>query len=139
MNRKLFGTDAIANRMERFFGSDAPRRRRPFPDVPDRSLRKPHDCCARFLLPPVVGGQNRAVQRQDPEAMSPRAPSGATSRVPSTEPGAALRLRRLFLLALILFLLATAEAGSAATSTRPRRDPQLDDAGPPAFTGTSVE
>lgn len=52
---------------------------------------------------------------------------------------AAVRLRRLVLLGVVLFLLATAVPGSAATDRRPRRDPQLQDAGPPAFTGTCVD
>jgi len=65
--------------------------------------------------------------------MSPRARSEATP----DGTGAALRLRRLLLLGLILFLLATAAPGSAATSQKPRRDPQLEDSGPPPFTGTA--
>jgi hypothetical protein len=49
------------------------------------------------------------------------------------------QLRRLVLLGAVLFLLATAVPGSAATGKKPRRDPQLEDAGPPAFTGTCIE
>jgi hypothetical protein len=52
---------------------------------------------------------------------------------------AALRLRRLLLLGAVLFLLATSVPGSAATGKTPRRDPQLEDAGPPAFTGPCVD
>lgn len=52
---------------------------------------------------------------------------------------AGLQLRRLLLLGAILFLLATAVPGSGALGRTPRRDPQLDDGGPPAFTGTRVD
>jgi hypothetical protein len=52
---------------------------------------------------------------------------------------AAPQLRRLLLLGAVLFLLATAVPGSGATGKKPRRDPQLEDAGPPAFTGTCVD
>ena len=48
------------------------------------------------------------------------------------------QLRRLLLLAAVLFLLATAVPGSAATGKTPRRDPQLEEAGLPALTGTST-
>jgi hypothetical protein len=49
------------------------------------------------------------------------------------------QLRRLLLLGAVLFLLATTVPGSATTGKKPRRDPQLEDAGPPAFTGTCVD
>ena len=52
---------------------------------------------------------------------------------------AAVQLRRLLLLGAVLFLLATAVPGSAAAGKKPHRDPQLEDAGPPALTGTCVD
>jgi hypothetical protein len=47
-----------------------------------------------------------------------------------------MRLRHFLLLAAVLFVLATAEPGASRTSKTPRRDPQLQDAGPPAYTAT---
>lgn len=50
-----------------------------------------------------------------------------------------MQLRRLLLLGAVLFLLATAVPGSAAAGKKRHRDPQLEDAGPPALTGTCVD
>jgi len=45
-----------------------------------------------------------------------------------------LGVRRLLILAVVLLLLSTAVPGTASASRAPRRDPQLQDEGPPAFT-----
>ncbi|HZJ55512.1 MAG TPA: hypothetical protein VFD38_15335 [Myxococcaceae bacterium] len=47
-----------------------------------------------------------------------------------------MRLRRVLLLTAVLFLLVTAAPGDPRTSKTPRRDPQLQDSGPPAYTAT---
>jgi hypothetical protein len=47
-----------------------------------------------------------------------------------------MRLRHLLLLAAVLFILATAAPGTARRNTPARRDPQLQDFGPPPLTAT---